>query len=140
MYVLCIGASLSTTGIISIFSLGATCIRSRLINPLKLWYHPASETRSLTCLVLSMYVQGITTLKRNMSVMVMKTRSQVCLDEKPKARSMQRKSPVANSTAHARMLVCKPMMLARCLLRICDSSYACWRNSELDFLNFENML
>ena len=135
---LCIGESLSTTGFISIFSLGATWIRSRFRNLLKVWYHPESESRSLTCLVLNMYVHGIATLKRNMSVIEMKTRSHECLDEKPKIRSIQTRNPVTNSVAHARMLVCKPIMLDRCLLCLCDSSKACWRYSALDFLNFRN--
>ena len=135
-----IGGLALTTRFISTFSLGATCIRLRLTNPLKVWYHPESESRSLTCLVLNMYVHGITTLKRNRSVMVMKMRSQECPDEKPKIRSMPTRSPVPNSTAHARMLVCKPIMLARCLLCFCDSPKACWRYSEFDFLNFKNAL
>ena len=133
-----IGGLLLTTGFISIFSLGATCNRSRFRNPLKVWYHPESESRSLTCLVLNMYVQGIMTLKRNMSVIEITTRSHECLDENPKIRSIQTISPVTNSVAHARMLVCKPIMLARCLLCLCDSSKACWRYSALDLLNFEN--
>ena len=134
-----IGGLVLTTGFISIFSLGAICNRSSLKNPLIVWYHPESESRSLTCLVLNMYVHGWTTLKRNTSVIKMKTRSQECLDEKPKIRSIQTRRPVTNSTAHARMLVCKPIMFDRCLLCLCDSSKACWRYSAFDFLNFLNV-
>ena len=131
-----------TAGFISISSAGETGLLSSIRYCLKVLHHPLLDSRSLTCLVLIMYVHGWTTLNRKTSVTEMKTRSQELLDDNSIMNSIWIKTnnPIRNSTAHDKMLVCKPIMVALCLLCLVDSSKARSRYSELEFLCIKILL